>query len=284
MSADASVERKARAREAWTLGNYADLAVFTTPVAGHLVRFAGVRPGETVLDVATGTGVVAITARLRGARVTGLDLTPELLARARENAAIAEVPDIDWHEGDVESLPYPDGAFDVVLSQFGHMFPPRPAVAIREMLRVLKLGGTIAFATWPPEQLDGQLSELATKYVPWPAGLARPILWGDVNVVRERLGSSVSEIVFERGIMGVPALSPHSAQRMVEACSPSAVSMVRNLHGDPEKLASWRREWRAVSAPYLRDNVLRHEYLLTRATKASRPAPARTARRSAARG
>jgi SAM-dependent methyltransferase len=266
-SGDPFAALKARARETWTLGRYADLAVFTTPVAAHLVRFAGVRSGESVLDIGTGTGVVAITARLRGARVTGIDLTPELLDQARENAAIGEVADIDWQEGDVESLQFPDASFDVVLSQFGHMFAPRPEVATREMLRVLKPGGTIAFATWPPEQLDGRLSALATKYVPWPSDVARPILWGDVNVVRERLGDSVGDLVFERGIMGVPALSAHHVQKVAERRSANCVRMMQALEADRDLLASWWREWRAISAAYLRDNVLLHEYLLVKATR-----------------
>src|SRR4029079_8419210 len=103
-------------------------------------------------DVACGTGVVSVTAARAGATVSGLDLTPELLERARENARIGSF-DVEFREGDVEALPFGDAEFDVVLSQFGHMFAPRPQVAIAEMLRVLKSGGTIALSTWPPEFL-----------------------------------------------------------------------------------------------------------------------------------
>src|SRR5437762_5497353 len=146
MSADAIAKFKEAQKQGWA--HFAPLESMTTPTAARLAKFAGVQSGQRVLDVACGTGVVAITAARIGANVTGLDLTPELLERARENSGVAEV-DVDWHEGDVEALPFPDGAFDVVLSQFGHMFAPRPEVAIREMLRVLKPGGTIAFSTWP---------------------------------------------------------------------------------------------------------------------------------------
>ena len=120
MSQDPFAELKQRQREMWA--SFAPTATFTTPVAGQLVKFAGIRPGETVLDVGTGTGVVAITAARAGAQVKALDLTPELLVEARENARIAGQEQIEWTEGDAEQLPYADASFDVVLSQFGHMF------------------------------------------------------------------------------------------------------------------------------------------------------------------
>src|SRR4029450_11945668 len=135
---------------------FAPLQTFTTIPAARLVEHAGIRSGMRVLDVACGTGVVSITAARMGARVSGLDLTPELLEVARTNAGIAAL-DIDWHEGDVERLPFESTEFDAVVSQFGHMFAPRPEIAVSEMLRVLKPDGTIAFSTWPPEMFIGRM-------------------------------------------------------------------------------------------------------------------------------
>src|SRR5215471_294478 len=146
---------KARQREMWT--SFTPAAMFTTPIAGQLVKFAGIRSDENVLDVGTGTGVVAITAARSGARVTGLDLTPALLEQARENSRIARMENIVWTEGDAEDLPYSDASFDVVLSQFGHIFAPRPEVAVSEIRRVLKPDGRFAFATWPPEHFVGRV-------------------------------------------------------------------------------------------------------------------------------
>jgi len=258
---------KSKQRETWTLGNFGDMAVFTTPVAGHLVRFAKVHVGQSVLDVGTGTGVVAITARLLGAKVTGLDLTPALLAQAKESAAVAGLDDIVWHEGDAEALPFPDASFDVVLSQFGHMFAPRHDVAVSEMLRVLKPGGTIAFATWPGEQLIGRMFGLNAKYVPPPPGIVSPVQWGDVAIVRQRLGESVKRLHAERGIMGVPALSPKHLRLFQEAKTGPFIQTVKALQQDPAKLESWRSEMEELLGEYLQDNVVRHEYLLIRAIK-----------------
>ena len=140
-----------------------------------MVKFANVRAGQNVLDVGCGTGVVAVTAARKGARVHGVDLTPELLERARENANIAQA-EIDFREGDAEALAFDDVTFDVVLSQFGHMFAPRPDVAIREMLRVLKPGGRIAFSTWPPELLVGRSFAIMGKYGPPPVPGVSPVV------------------------------------------------------------------------------------------------------------
>ncbi|MBU1690323.1 MAG: class I SAM-dependent methyltransferase [Gammaproteobacteria bacterium] len=267
MNIDPLAEFKIKQRETWTLGNFGDMAVFTTPVAGHLVRYAGVTSGQTVLDVGTGTGVVAITARIKGARVTGLDLTPALLAQAKESAMIAGHDDIAWHEGDAEALPFPDASFDVVLSQFGHMFAPRHDVAVSEMLRVLKPGGMIAFATWPGEQLIGRMFSLNAKYVPPPPGIVSPVQWGDVAIVRQRMGESVKRMHAERGIMGIPALSPRHLRLFLEAKTGPFIRTVQALQNDPASLEAWRSEMEELMHEYLHDNVVRHEYLLIRAIK-----------------
>jgi SAM-dependent methyltransferase len=232
------------------------------------VKFANVRAGQDVLDVACGTGVVAITAKRIGARVRGIDLTPELLERARENAKIANL-EIDFGEADVEALPFSDGEFDVVLSQFGHMFAPRPQVAIAEMLRVLKPGGTIAFATWPPELLVGSSFKLVSSYMPPPPpGVSPPPQWGDVAVVRERLGSAVKDIVFDRARMSFPALSVQNYRDHLERNAGPMLKLVEMLSAsDPNRLAQFRRDYEALVAPYFEDNIVRQDYLLTRATK-----------------
>jgi SAM-dependent methyltransferase len=257
---------KATQRAGWA--HFAPLQAITTEPAAHLVRHAGIKPGQRVLDVACGTGVVTVTSARRGAQVTGLDLTPELLAVARENARLAAV-EIDWREGDVEQLPFEAAAFDVVVSQFGHMFAPRPEVAVSEMLRVLKPGGVIAFSTWPPELMVGGMFVLTGRYMPAPPqGVAPPSLWGDPTVVRERLGTAVRDIRFNRGTMVVPTLSVRHQRETMERTSGPVRKLVEALSAaDPEKLAAYRAECDALAADYFEDNVLRQGYLMTRAIK-----------------
>jgi SAM-dependent methyltransferase len=253
-------------KQGWA--HFAPLEAITTGPAARLVKRAGIRAGQRVLDVACGTGVVSVTAARLGAQVTGLDLTPELLARARENSSIAGVK-IDWLEGDVEKLPFGDAAFDAVLSQYGHIFAPRPEVAIGEMLRVLKPGGTIAFSTWPPELFVGRMFALVSSYMPPPPpGVSPPPQWGDPNIVRQRLGTAVKDIVFDRETMLVSALSPQHQRAMTERTAGPMVKLVEMLTAsDPAKLTAFRREYDAIASEYFEDNILRQGYLITRATK-----------------
>jgi SAM-dependent methyltransferase len=257
---------KAAQKQGWV--HFAQYEVHTIPCAARLIKRAGVRAGQRLLDVACGTGVVSVTAARLGARVTGLDLTPELLERARENARIAGV-EIDWHEGDVEALPFGDASFDVVTSQFGHIFAPRPEVAIGEMLRVLKPGGTIACSTWPSELFVGRMFALTASYLPSPPpGVAPPPQWGDPNIVRQRLSSAVKDIHFDRATMLIPALSPSHQRTAAEKSAGAVVRLVATLEkSDPARLEQFRREYDALAAEYFEDNLLRQDYLTTRATK-----------------
>jgi SAM-dependent methyltransferase len=253
-------------KEGWK--HFAPLEAVTTPAAARLVQFAGVTKGMRVLDVGCGTGVVAITAARLGALVKAADLTPELLERARESAQLAEVS-IEFLEADVEALPFQDGEFDTVLSQFAHMFAPRPEVAVREMLRVLRPGGTIAFSTWPPEAMVGRSMMLAARYMPPPpAGVAAPILWGDISVVQQRLGTAVADLFFDRGHLLVPALSAQHFRSNIERTAGPTIRLVQTLAAtNPERLQEYRREFESVVSQYHRDNQVRQDYLMTRARK-----------------
>ena len=267
-SEDPFAQLKAAQRESWSLFAPADTA--TTVPAFDLVRFSAVAPGDRVLDVACGTGVVAITAARRGAEAEGLDLTPALLERARRNATLAGLS-VSFREGDAEALPYPDASFDVVLSQFGHMFAPRPEVTVSEMLRVLRPGGRLAFTTWPPDDYVGRIFTLAGRQSPPPPpgapSPATPVEWGDPEVIRKRLGDRVTDLSFARGEMVVPALSPEHVRHVIETTIGPLIRLMESLRSTPEKLERLRSEVLAIGREYWQENRMRQAYLMSRATK-----------------
>jgi ubiquinone/menaquinone biosynthesis C-methylase UbiE len=150
-SDNAAAAIKETQRDIWTSGNYAAVANLTDSTQpDHLLRLVGIEPGQRILDVATGSGNVALRAARAGAEVTGLDLTPALLDKARQRADDWGVR-VDWEVGDAEALPYDNGTFDRVLSALGVMFAPRHAVAARELVRVCKPGGVIGLVKWTPQ-------------------------------------------------------------------------------------------------------------------------------------
>lgn len=201
----------------WAAGDYPDIARTIEEVSAVAVSAVGVAAGEALLDVATGTGNAALAAARVGARVTGLDLTPELLETARERAA-AEGLDIELDEGDASELPYPDDSFDRVVSVFGAMFAPDQRRTAAQLLRVARAGGTVAVTAWTPEGLNGRLLEVIAAHLPPPPeGFEPPGLWGVEDHVRE-LFSDAPDVQFERrrAVDGVRAESTEAWLDYVE--------------------------------------------------------------------
>jgi SAM-dependent methyltransferase len=187
-------------RATWAAGDYAAVArhIDDVPPRDLLTRM-DIQPGHEVLDVATGTGNLAIRAAAAGAQVVGLDLTPELFETARERAAAAGVV-VDWVEGDAEELPYEDDVFDRVLSAFGVQFAPRHEIVARELVGVTRPGGRIGVVNWTPEGLIGELFKIMGRYLPPPPAFASPPpLWGSTAHVRRLFATSRVELDFDRG-------------------------------------------------------------------------------------
>jgi SAM-dependent methyltransferase len=174
---------KVRQRRVWASGNYASIATLIVPIAELLCEDAGLRAGDRVLDVACGSGNAVLAAARRGCAVTGIDYVPELLTVARTRAR-AEALDVTLEEGDAEALPFQDASFDRVLSVVGVMFAPDQAQAAAELLRVCRPGGTVALASWTPDGFIGDLFRLVGRFVPPPAGVRPPALWGSEEHVR----------------------------------------------------------------------------------------------------
>jgi ubiquinone/menaquinone biosynthesis C-methylase UbiE len=181
-------------RTMWGSGNYAAVADKISAVGEHIVEAVGLAPGMDVLDVACGSGNATIPAARAGARVTGVDFSPELLAIARERAADAMV-EIDWVDGDAEQLPFADASFDRVISTFGHMFASDHERSAAELRRVRRRDGLIGICCWTPEGAIGRMFAMVAELVPPPPGAASPLLWGTEEHVRKLLGDDAR---FER--------------------------------------------------------------------------------------
>ena len=197
--AEADRNLKTKHRAMWASGDYPTLASdLIWKLGPRVVAAADVRPGERVLDVAAGSGNAAIPAALRGGMVVASDLAPELFDVGRRLAAQAGA-ELEWREADAEALPFPDDAFDVVLSTVGVMFAPHHQRAADELVRVAKPGGRIALISWTPEGFIGQMFKTMKPYAPpLPEGAQPAPLWGDEQHVRDLLGDRVADVTATR--------------------------------------------------------------------------------------
>ena len=194
-------EFKQRSRAVWAAGDYPSVARHLGDVGRRIVGRLDVRPGEAVLDVACGAGNAAIPAARAGARVIGVDLTPELLDAARESAAEAGVQ-ARWEEGDAEDLPIEDESVDVVLSTFGCMFAPRHEVAARELARVLRRSGRLGLCNWTPDGSIGGFFAVVGGHLPaLPEYASPPPLWGSADHVRRLFDGTGVRLEFERDVV-----------------------------------------------------------------------------------
>ena len=180
-------------RKTWMAGDFGQIARHSAAHAEQFVARLDIHPGMKVLDVACGTGNLAIPAARAGAKVTGLDIATNLLGQARQRAA-EEKLDAAFEEGDAEQLPYPDASFDLVMSMFGAMFAPRPDRVAAELIRVCRPGGTIAMANWTPSGFAAKQFGAGARFVPPPEGVPSPLAWGDESIARQRLARGTSEV------------------------------------------------------------------------------------------
>jgi SAM-dependent methyltransferase len=187
---------KSRLHKTWTAGDYDRFSRYMEDSARGYYESLDIPPGAKLLDVACGSGQLALMASRDGFDSTGVDIAENLIERARERAA-AERLSAHFETADAEALPFPDASFDVVVSIIGAMFAPRPELVARELLRVCAPGGTIAMANWTASGFVGKMFKAIARFIA-PANMPSPLLWGDESTVRERLGAGVSRLDLSR--------------------------------------------------------------------------------------
>jgi ubiquinone/menaquinone biosynthesis C-methylase UbiE len=276
--ADADRALKAKHRSMWALGNYPGLAADLLPELGRtLVEACGVRSGDRVLDVAAGSGNVAIPAAQTGANVVASDLTPELFEAGRARAA-AEGVALEWREADAEALPFADGEFDVVLSCVGVMFAPHHQAAADELVRVCRPGGRIGLISWTPEGFIGQMFATMKPYAPPPPpGASPPPLWGREEHVLGLLGNRVTDIATERRSLTVDHFPrPEEFRDYFKERYGPTIAVYRSLAEEPERAAALDGELAELARRADRgqdSTVVDWEYLLLTATKRREKVP-----------
>jgi ubiquinone/menaquinone biosynthesis C-methylase UbiE len=261
---------KSGLKASWIAGDFGQIANFTAAEAEKFVQRIGIAPGARVLDVACGTGNIAIPASRAGALVTGVDIAPNLLSQARKRAA-AEGLQIDFDEGDAEELAYADHSFDVVLSMFGAMFAPRPDRVAAELVRVCKPGGLIAMANWTPEGFVGKFFQVTARMVPPPPSVPPPVLWGEEQTVRQRFSNTTStlNLVRRKAHFKYPFTSKEMVEFFRRYFGPIQTAFLRlDEAGQTALAAQLESLWTEYNTASDGTTSVEAEYLDVRATRA----------------
>jgi ubiquinone/menaquinone biosynthesis C-methylase UbiE len=187
---------KSKQHAAWSSGDYALIGTTIQIVGEQLAEALDLRAGQKVLDVAAGNGNATLAAARRWCDVTSTDYVEALLERGRKRAE-ADGLSVKFQKADAENLPFDDESFDVVVSTFGGMFSPDQSRTASEMLRVCRSDGRIGLANWTPDGFIGQMFKVIGKYLPPPAGVKSPALWGTREWIEKAFGAEASSIVAE---------------------------------------------------------------------------------------
>ena len=192
-----------KAAAMWSSGGraYDEVSRFIAEGIEHCVVRLAPKPGERVLDVATGTGWTSRRVAEHGAKVTGVDIAEGMLAAAREIAGERAL-DIDYRLADAEALPFADGEFDAVISTCGVMFAGNREAAAAELARVCRKGGRLALMTWTPESNAVEMRKVLAPFMPAPPSPPppSPFDWGRPEWLEETLGDAF-EFAFETGTL-----------------------------------------------------------------------------------
>jgi ubiquinone/menaquinone biosynthesis C-methylase UbiE len=241
---------KTRLKVTWMSGNYAKFATYLLPGAVEFLALCNIPSDANVLDVACGAGQTAIPLARNGNKVTGIDIASNLIQEATKRAH-AEGLQIQFDDGDAEQLPYEDESFDVVFSLIGAMFAPQPHRVAAELARVCRPGGRIIMGNWTPSGFVGQMFKTLGAHVPPAQGMPSPVLWGDENTVRERLGEYVTAMQVTRRLY--PFKYPFGVPEVVEFFFQYYGPTNRAYHSldsDPTKQAALRQDLEQLWAQF----------------------------------
>jgi SAM-dependent methyltransferase len=238
---------KARHRAMWATGDYHAFAA-ASPLWDFgplLVDATGIGRGQRVLDVAAGTGNVAIRAAERGADVVASDLTPENFPAGQREAAAHGV-ELAWVEADAEALPFPDESFDVVTSSVGAIFAPHHQTVADELLRVCRPGGTIGLIALEPDGAVLEMFDIVRRYAKTPiSGDESPVEWGRESHLRELFGDRVESLVMQPRAIEP---SPLDDLERLKAYHPVVRTIYADLEGQPERQAAFDHDLDAMAA------------------------------------
>lgn len=250
----------------WNAEAYAEQATHYLNMAGRLVDDAPIEPGTSVLDIGSGTGSVTIAAARAGGEVTAVDITAELLERARENAEIAGYQEIRWEEADVVSMPFQADRYGVTLSNLGHMYGDPPGDTTDEMIRVTAPDGHLGFTAWTPSSIYPTMAQTFLPYLPAdavPEISNPPFLWGEPSVVSDRLEPAVTDLRFETLTVLYPAMTPvHFLEEALRVSSVFTNLLARVAEDDRPQLRADLLD--VIQEAYdPRENAVVLEYLMT---------------------
>jgi ubiquinone/menaquinone biosynthesis C-methylase UbiE len=242
---------KTRLKATWMSGDYGTFATYMEPGALEILESWQLQPGSTLLDVGCGAGQIAIPAARAGVNVTGVDIATNSLEQARARAS-AEGLNAQFDEGDAEALPYPDAAFDTVVSMVGAMFAPRPERVTAEMVRVTRPGGRILMVNWTPSSFVGNMFKAVGKHVPPPQGVPSAMLWGDEATVRERFKNGIQKLTLTKRVY--PSWNyPFAAPEVVEFFRQNYGPTQRAFAAlEPDKQAALRHDLEQVFSAFNR--------------------------------
>lgn len=256
------------AAQMWDLGGgaYDEISFAVSDALAHAAQRLNARPGQEILDVATGTGWTARNVARTGARVTAVDFAPDLLAAGRDLSAHVRPP-ITFRQADAEDLPFPDAGFDGVISTFGVMFAADSRRAADELARVCRPGGRLVLATWTPDGAVREFFELIGKHGSAPPPQPSPLDWGDPDHVRALLGDAF-DLTFEPGVNHAYYDSADDVWDGYARGFGPVKQLADSLN--PDRRRAFRQDFDAYHNRYATDAGLLHirrEYLVTVGTR-----------------